>query len=177
MEQDLGIPKRSLGKIKADYKVKDLYEFYISKIDKKSIYNVKKTVYNNILKDFLETLYQQKIVLNNYEFTIPCRLGTLRIKQFKRRYKIDENNKLISKLACNYKATKELWARNPEAKKKKKLIFHENRHSDGYEFRCHWSKKKSNTPCKSFYQFIPCRTNKRFINECIKKGINLKFYE
>jgi len=174
---NLDIPKRGLSKIKGDYKSIDLYNYYKSLIEKGSKYDIKQKLFSSIIKDFNETLYQREIVLNNHEFTIPCRLGTLRIKQFKRRYKIDENNKLISKLACNYKATKELWAKNPKAKEDKKLIFHENSHSDGYEFRCHWSKKKSNTPCKSFYQFIPCRTNKRFISECIKKGINLKFYE
>lgn len=174
---NLNIPKRGLSKIKGDFKSIDLYNYYKSLIEKNSKYDIKQKVFSSIIKDFNETLYQREIVLNNHEFTIPCRLGTLRIKQFKRRYKIDENNKLISKLACNYKATRELWAKNPKAKENKKLIFHENTHSDGYEFRCHWSKKKSNTPCKSFYQFIPCRTNKRFISECIKKGINLKFYE
>lgn len=174
---NLNIPKRGLSKVKGDYKSKDLYNYYISLIEKGSKYDIKQKLFSSIIKDFNENLYQKEIVLNSHEFTIPCRLGTLRIKQFKRRYKIDENNKLISKLACNYKATKELWAKNPKAKEDKKLIFHENNHSDGYEFRCHWSKKKSNTPCKSFYQFIPCRTNKRFISECIKKGINLKFYE
>jgi len=174
---DLNIPKRGLSKIKADFKSIDLYTYYQSLIEKGSKYDVKRKLFTSILKDFNEIIYQKEIVLNSHEFNLPCRLGTLRIKQFKRNYKIDANNKLISKLATDYKRTKELWLRNPEARKLKKLVFYENKHSDGYEFRCHWSKKKSNTPCKSFYQFIPCRTNKRFINECIKKGINLKFYE
>jgi hypothetical protein len=169
--------KRSKGKFKSDYKTNDLFKFYIGKIEKNSIYDQKKSIFTKVISDFNDRIYKEHIVIKAYEFRLVGRLGKISIKQFKRKLKLNDENKLVSKLSCNYKKTKELWSNNEEAKKNKKLVYHTNEHTDGYEFRCHWNKKTSNVPCNNFYQFIPVRTNKRFIAKCFNEGLKLKFYE
>jgi hypothetical protein len=169
--------KRSKGKFKADYKTNDLFKFYKSRIEKGSIYDQNKTMFTKIISEYNDKIYREHIIMNAYEYRLAGRLGKISIKQFKRKLKLNDQNKLVSKLSCDYKKTKELWASNEEARKNKKLVYHTNEHTDGYEFRCHWNKKTSNVPCNKFYQFIPVRTNKRFIGKCFSEGLKLKFYE
>ena len=91
-------------------------------------------------------------------------LGTIKVVKFKPKFKFDEDGKLIKgKLYPNWKATKELWAKNSKAKEEKKLIYHVNDHSEGYQYKWVYDTYRNKSINKSAYNFIPVRTNKRRI--------------
>ena len=111
----------------------------------------------------------KEMLENAFEYILPFRLGIIRIKKYKAHYKVDEETgKIIGNLSPNWKATKELWKDNEKAKSEKKLVYHTNEHSDGYQYKWYFSNYRSNCINKSAYCFIPSRTNKRELASLIK---------
>mgnify|MGYP003635086132 CR=1 FL=1 len=110
-------------RITGDYGIHDYFKYYDSiYCEQKTFnaYNVGEKLYKSIIRDFLGEV-NDNIIHNNFEFKLPSRLGTLSIKKFKREFKTDENGKIITKFPVDWKTTKDLWEKNPEAKKNKKL--------------------------------------------------------
>lgn len=164
------IPKRTKGKHITDVKTKDLYNHYIDNIPKieslsggitSGSYDIKEQEYSKILKDINSSIIEI-IILENFEFKLPYFLGILSMKQKKVVYKLRRNGDLNTrKLAVDYKALKELWSRDEEARKNKTLVFHTNEHSDGYRISFFWSKMGANTIGIAAYYFMACRKVKR----------------
>ena len=161
--------KRGKGKIKVHYGRVDMYKHYIETSDKEPGTNqVSYSDYCTVLNMFNKGI-SKAIMEDAYEFILPKRLGTIRIKKYKPKVRLDDDGKLITNnLAVDYKATNELWQNNPEAKKAGKKVFHLNNHSDGYRYIWYYSTYRSNLPNKSLYRFIPTRTNKRELSRLIK---------
>jgi hypothetical protein len=168
---------RTKGKYKADVGSKDFYKHYKSTIEKKTVYDVEKALFTKILKE-INTEIMKLIITSNYEFTMPYRLGTLSIKKFKTKLKLDKNGDLIkSKIPIDYGKTLALWRVNPEAKLNKKVIYFLNDHTDGYRYTFHWNKTVSNIKNKSAYQFKASRNNNRMINKALLTIEGLDFFE
>jgi hypothetical protein len=161
--------KRGKGKIKVHYGRADMYKHYIESTEKlPEAAQVSYSDYCKVLNKF-NTDISTAIMESAYEFILPKRLGTVRIKKYKPKVRLDEEGKLLTNnLAVDYKATNELWENNPEAKKAGKKVFHLNNHSDGYRYIWYYSTYRSNLPNKSLYRFIPTRTNKRELSKLIK---------
>lgn len=168
---------RGKGKYKAGVATKEMYKHYKNNVEKNSVYDVTKTVYTKILKE-INSKIMNLIITTNYEFVMPYRLGTLSIKKFKTRLKLDENGNLIkSKLPVDYGKTNLLWKLDPEAKAKKKVIYFLNEHTDGYRHVFHWDKRSSNITNKSIYTFKASRENNRNINKALLTIEGLDFFE
>jgi len=158
--------KKRLRKIKVDCGRMDMYKAY-TKEDKLE-YKADYSLYSKILNLFNKKI-SKKIMEESFEYILPYRLGNLRIKKYKPSRKIDKNGNLDYKgLSPDWKATKELWKKDKNAKKNKKIVFHTNDHSDGYNYKWHFSNYRSNCENRSIYYFIPTRTNKRALAELIK---------
>ena len=81
----------------------------------------------------------------------------------------------INKLHPDWKATKQLWADDPDAKKEKKLIYHMNNHTNGMYIKYLFSKHHVGVKNLKIYSFIPSRGNKRLLAKHIKENdINIK---
>jgi len=184
---ELNIPVRTKGKHKTDIKNSDLYKFYrknIPSIESLSgkitsgSYDIKAKEYSDILKDINDNIINI-IILENFELVLPYRLGTLSMKQRVVKFKLDKDGNLNTKnLSVDYKATKELWSNNLEAKNNKTLIFHTNEHTNGNRMSYWWSKKKAFVQGVSAYYFLPCRQVKRKPTEFLKNADNkLLFFE
>jgi hypothetical protein len=170
---------RGKGKLISNIKNNDFYKHFLSCLKEiGSNLQLTQKEYIDIISDFNKAI-SKKIIYEAYEFNMFYRLGTLRIKKYKPKYEVDVNGKLITKkIPVDYKATKELWERDPVAKQNKKLIFHLNKHSDGYKGYFFWSKLKSNVPNKSGYSFKACRTNSRDLGKAFKDpNLKINFYE
>jgi hypothetical protein len=157
--------KRGPSKVKVDCGRMDMYRYYLknNKRDRTDY-----STYSKILNSFNKKV-SMKIMEHAFDFPIPFRLGTLRIKKYKPSIKIDKEGNLKHKgLSPNWKATKELWEVDKNAKKSKKIVFHTNDHSDGYNYKWHFSNYRSNCANRSVYSFIPTRTNKRILAQLIK---------
>jgi hypothetical protein len=125
------------------------------------------------LKDFLiiangymKFLIQK--VLEGEEVTMPARLGSLFIQGTKKSLKF--TLKGIPMLPPNWRKTKELWEKNPEAKQTKKIVYCLNEETDGVVYKLHWSKNRVPIENKLYYNFILTRANKRAIHQNIKQG-------
>jgi len=169
--------KRTIGKHKADISTKNFYRYYVKNTPKNSIYNLTPRQYGNILKD-INIEIMKLIITTNFELQITPRLGTLSIKKFKTKLVLDKNGDLIkTRLSIDFGKTNALWKVDPEAKKNKKVVYHINRHTDGYRYKFYWNKKYCAVKHKSFYTFKAARDNNRMIASAINTIPNLDYFE
>ena len=157
--------KKRPRKVKVDCGRMDMYKAYLknNKEDKVG-YSAYSKILNSFNKDISEIIMKE-----SFEYIIPYRLGNLRIKKYKPSIRIDKEGNLDYKgLNPDWKATNDLWATDKTAKDAKKLVFHINDHSDGYNYKWHFSNYRSNCANRTVYSFIPSRTNKRILAELIK---------
>jgi hypothetical protein len=157
--------KRGPRKHKADYGRMAMHTAYTKSTSE--LEKVGYSTYAKVLNEFNKAVVHE-ILQSAFEYIMPCRLGTLRIKKYKPTIKVLKNGSIKGKLKPDWKATKELWAKNEDAKKNKKLVYHTNDHSDGYEYKWHFSNYRSTCKNKSAYCFVPSRTNKRAITALVK---------
>jgi len=110
-----------------------------------------------------------KLLFETGELIVPERLGKLQIYGKKSKMKFDEDGN-IKGLAPDWKSTKELWARDEEAKKKKQVVFHFNENSGGVRYKLYWNKTRVLFSNKSLFRFRLSRANKRYLSSIIKDG-------
>jgi len=164
---------RGEGKIKIDKGVEDGYRYYKKSIaDKPDDYKISRSIYGKIIKDIHKEI-SRKILEESGSFRMPCGLPSVRIKKYKRQVRFREDGSIDPKsLAVNWKATRELWDKNEEAKKKKKLVYFINDHSDGYSATFILEKYAANVPNLSLYRFKCTRSNDRRLGEIMLDPYN-----
>ncbi len=140
---------KRLKKVDKSATLKNAYKTY------EDFYNVGYKKYRSICEDF-NKLIMDNILLKSHEFKMPYRLGTLRIKKKKMNY--SQKNK--NKLKIDWKATRE----------NKKVIYHLNDHTNGFNYRWYWLKREAVVKNKSVYSFQATRTNKRRLAALLKNN-------
>lgn len=155
--------KGKKNKIKHGYGIGDYYNFYKENYDNP----VDKKLYRKIIKDYHQQLYTE-IIEHAYDFKLPFRLGVLCLRKYKPKLELRSDNKLINNNPPDFKKTKELWERDPEAKKNRVIVRHLNRHSNGFVFTFKYFKQTANYKNQTVFQFEPVRKVKQYINKCIK---------
>lgn len=132
--------------------IKHIYQYYIKDISENSKYYQDYRIFRDICEDANKELSNE--ILEGYFFTMPYRLGTIRIKK----RKVDLNN---------LKPDFGLFNRSNENYKNKHL----NEHSGNYYVRYYWTKRvETLIKNKSVYSFIPTRANKRELAKRIKEN-------
>jgi hypothetical protein len=114
---------------------------------------VSKRVYKDICKDFNKAI-AHKVLTEAYEFRLPYRLGSLRIKGQKMSFK-DKRT-----LRIDYQKTKELGH----------TVYHLNNHTNNYMYRWWWNKMLAIVKNKGAYLFKPTREHKRTLAKLLKEG-------
>ena len=137
--------------MKKSYTISDFYEFYLSYIERETVYDVDYKTYRQIVEDYFKSIVEE-IMENSREFKLPCRLGNLSI--VKRQPKNFDNKSL----RIDYH----------ESKVQGKAVYFINEHSNYYKFRFLWSKKDCLLTNKTKYQFVASRANKRRLAQIIK---------
>lgn len=168
---------RGETKVKIDYTLDDVWDLF--KLDYLSKYVTKQKVDKRIFAKIAKELNQEiinMIIEKNFEYVLPCNMGIISIKKSKAEPKLRPDGKLVNNLSMDYKATRELWLTNPEAKEKKKKVFHTNEHSGGWRYSFFWSKKEASAQGKKVYMFKTVRANSRAIAEKTKANPHLDFY-
>ncbi len=168
---------RTGGKYNSDFNILDIYKFYkqSQKDKKKDIIDL--STFRSILKYHNDEICKS-IVKESTEFRMPYRLGYLRIRKFKQRIISDADGKLkTDHMKIDWKSTNELWEKNEEAKRIKKLVFHTNNHSNGFYYKWYWDKRSCNIKNSSVYSLVISRQYKRLIPETIKNNDSIDYYE
>jgi hypothetical protein len=133
----------------------DCYPLYKNKTEEEGE-RVARSVFRQINIQYIQFMMEK--VMNGESIVFPHSLGTLGVVG--RKQKMDVN-KMYNGLSPNWKQTKELWERDPQAKQIRKLIFNTNEHSSGIRYKFLWGKKNIPIPNKIFYSLRICREKKR----------------
>lgn len=159
-----------------NYGIRDAYKFYRKKYNSENTIN--SSEFSAICKNFNKKV-SNLIMYENFSFLLPFRLGRIRIRKYKPKTYIQKDGTLDkSRLRPDWQATNKLWFNNPQAKKEKKLVFHLNNHTDGFQHRWFWEKLTSNVKNNSAYSFIPSRNNKRTLASVLKnEELEVDYFE
>lgn len=147
--------KRTEGKIISDYGIKDYYKYYCN--NSNNPIDAKK--YNKIISEFNKGIVDL-IINQSLEYTPPTLQFTFCVRKAIRIPRI-KNNKLINTAPVDWKATKELWENNAEAKEKKIIIKFLNNHTSKFIFRIKALKTGNYFLNKKLYRFKACRSFQR----------------
>lgn len=162
-------------KIKRDYKTKEFYKFYKSTVKDPLPYDaVVNFLYGRNNIGIMEEI-RNEIVYNAYSFYLPHRLGLIRVRKKEPKIHFNDDGSLNYKksmMKVDWKSTKELWEKNPEAKEKKVRVFYLNKHTNGAICSPVWEKYSSNVKNKTVYKFLPVRWFYRQVAKAVKSGNN-----
>jgi len=120
-----------------------------------------------ITKGFMQFI--MKKVLDGESVQLPLNAGKLEVVGKKIRPKLKPDG-TMSGVAPDWVATKKLRDENPEAKKKRTVVYHFNEHSNGVRYKIRWYKLHSGVKNRSVYAFYLARKNKRELSDNIMKG-------
>lgn len=153
---------KRVHKNKKDYGIGDYRNYYNKRYDK----NISKSIYNSIITDFNNGI-KDLIINDSLIYKMPSLNLEILIKKEKRVPRI-QNGKLVNNIPPDWKATKELWEKDPEAKEKKLLVRHNNSHTSNYIYRIYCKKFKCNIKSKNLIKFKPNRMFQRDLAKRIK---------
>lgn len=142
-------------KLKSDFGIRDYYKFYKNN----SVDPVNRGLYNDIITEFNEEI-KHLIIEKGLTYQLP-KLGFEIVLKKQKRVPRIVNGKLVNTIPPDWKATKALWERDPEAKENKTIVRYNNYHTSNYVFRIYFKKFKSNMKGRSLIKFQPTRGFKR----------------
>lgn len=170
--------KRGKGKNTGDIKKYDFFSYFTKNTQYKKL---TRKVYDAFISELL-LKFSEAVVKENLELKIGA-LGYVRV-QARDLHFLNKEGKLSKSLKPDWKKTWESWMEKyPKLTedeivevKDKKLIYHENEHTNG-EFYLHlWDNKTALVKFKSFYKFKASRKYCRMINEEVRKVPRTVFY-
>ena len=116
--------------------------------------------YSAVVKSFNQRV-MELILFEAFEFEMPYRLGSIRIKKSKTYFK-------PKNMKPDWKKTKELGQK----------VYHMNDHTNSFNFRFYWKKKNATFINKSMYSFTAARKNKRQLAALLKDEFReVDYYE
>jgi DNA polymerase elongation subunit (family B) len=126
-------------------------------------------------KDFCKIVNEfnkhiMNLVFEGDEVKLPEKMGTLSVRGKKVIPRYNEELGRIDNEAVDYGETNKLWAKCPECKEKKQVVYHLNEHTDNIRYKFFWSKDRMIVENKLFYTMIFTRTNKRHLSQLIQNG-------
>jgi len=158
---------RGKNKLRADNTIIDCYKYYVKQTG--NPYNLSQSQYISIWKAVISEVVDM-IIINKFELFLPRRMGSLRIKRYKTKFKLKEDGELDTrKIPVDYPATLKLWEKDPVAKENKKLVFILNEHSDNHRAFWYWDKRTCTVKNQSKYAFKAARKNSRMLAKAIKE--------
>jgi hypothetical protein len=177
--------KRGKQKIDNHITIIDGYKEYIkagnTPISSKDFTAIHKEINDSVLKLIRET---------NFVYTLPQKMGRLRIKKFKPRVKISPEGELNWKqMRVDYKKTWEYWRglfpgmsddqilEQPHEKRPK--VYHYNNHSAGYRYKHFWDKSSAYFKGKTAFVFKPVRDVSRALPIFLKSldALTVDYFE
>jgi len=169
--------KRGEGK-KSDITKYDFFSFY----RKHSQFSkLERTQYSRFIKELL-IAYSEAIVKEALELKLG-KLGYIRVQSKKLNF-FNKEGKLQKSLKPDWQATWKYWERLYEGKtrdeiteiKNKKVIYHQNTHTQQEFYRHLWDKATAIVKYKRFYTFKPSRQYSRLIAQVVKDPNRNVFY-
>jgi len=174
--------KRGKGKKLADYALHDIYKFYKTLDGEK----VPSNIFRAVLKDY-NTKALEKVVYEGEDFELEAGMGSIRIRKFNNKPKLNKDGEVKNKFAVDWPETHKRWREIYPGKTDEEIlkipnkprVFHLNEHTDNWVLKWHWDKITCTVPNQSAYRFYPVRTIKRNAAKVWKEvpGMHTKYYE
>lgn len=179
----LGVSKYYFGKY--GWKSSTIYYAYrktFKRSERKSEQFVSRKVFLEILEKFNLAMFD--LVINKaFEFKIPWGLGNWKILRFIKPLKLKANGELdVRNMSPDWGKTWKLWSSMypgksraeiralPKDKYDKPMVWHENKHTDGYQMKFFWEKLRSKVVNKSVYCFELNQACKKKLSQAIFKN-------
>lgn len=165
-----------MGAPKANYRVKDIWERENPGIDKKS-FSAFVTECNHAL---MRAAIMENIIIN-----LPS-MGSLQIKKIKPKVTNEDGTIRKKGLKVDFGATRKMWAAmypglSIEEIKRiegRPIVYHTNKHSNGYVYKVKWDTLTTTLPGKSCYEFRMARQHTRFLSAMGQDpNVDIDFYE
>lgn len=162
--------KERIHRHKLDVYAKDFYKFYRKQCKENGIKALgRQAQYIKIINDINDSIIN-RITIKAEDYFMPEGLGIITVRKIKQNYE-------ANKLPINWKATKDLWEEDEEAKEKKTLVRHLNEHTNGYIYRLVWIVDSRALKNKTFYHFKAMRKPARFLAKVTKGEVKIDYYE
>lgn len=145
------ISKRTEGKIKAHYGMKDYYKFYCKDNPNK----VSAAKFNKVMSECNEGIVN--LIINQGLEYIPIKIQMIFCVRKTKRIPRIKNGKLVNTNPIDWKATLELWDTYEESKENKTIIRYLNNHTSRNIFRIKALKTGLHYPNKKLYKFKAVR--------------------
>lgn len=134
--------------MKYSHTLVDFYDEYDGRLNKET--------YKEVIKVYSEVLIEH--LLKGYKVILPSGMGYLRISKGKFKAK-----------APNWAKTAQVYGEhNEQNPDNKKVIYHDNSHTDGYRIKVLWKRNTLPIKNKSLYVFKFTRYNSRKISKLIQ---------
>lgn len=131
-------------------------EIYSHSRKSKYPFTVSKKDYSKVISSFNKFLVE--VLKENGEVNLPF-IGKLLFAGKKQKLQYTKDGKKL-KEAPDWKATRELWKVNEEARLNKERVYHDNFHTNGIRYKMYWI-PTSIMRNRRLYKFIPARDLKR----------------
>lgn len=176
--EDNNFLKRGKGKIKGSIKKDAFYNFYEKNCKEKKISRI---AYNAFLKELLDN-FSKAIVELGLELKI-VKVGKIRIKSNKLNF-FKKDGTRSKHLRVNWQATWDYWhtkysnltKQEITEVKNKKVLYHDNDHTNQEFYSHHWDNLTMSLKYKTFYNFKPSRQYSRLIAKVVKDPNRKVFY-
>ena len=167
-----------LQRIPIDIKMVHYYERYKKDYAHKyPQYVCSKKFYSKVFGHLMERVIEM-LIYENKGLHFPYINGSLRILKEKPEPKFRKDGELINRPPVDYKKTKELWERDPEAKENKQKVYHTNEHTNGYVMKWYFTRDKMHHQYKPYYMFKISQLNKERLTEALlKHGKELNYFQ
>jgi len=153
--------------------LKNIYRFYKPTSYKSVPFNVFKRVWTTFITEVMKDIIQ-----GGKDFSMPS-LGSIGIRKQKVIVAMTPEGDIDKRyLRPDWKATKDLWSRDKKAKKNKQLVFHLNKHFNGFNCKFVWDKRTCSVANNTAYSLIMTREHKRELSRVIQdENIEVDYYE
>ena len=136
--------------------IKEIFKFYKQSASRPTDFRTFKRVWMTFIEQVV-----QSIILEGRDFNMPS-LGSVGIRKQKVIVAMTPEGDIDKRyLRPDWKATKFLWARDEVAKKAKRLVYHLNKHFNGFNCKWFWDKSTCSVQNNTAYSLVMTRVNKR----------------
>lgn len=152
-----------------------IYKMYVINREDKNQPSLTHNQFKRVAYAFMKGL-SGMILEEAFEYKIPAKMGYLRIRSSKIKYKIKDGRIMPKKGIINWGECRKLWyemypgltLKEIKLIKDKPLIFYTNEHTNGEVYRWYWDKHTCMVPRHTIYTFEPVKQNRMKLREIIK---------
>lgn len=157
--------------MKSTVNLTDSYSTYTNRIEEGKT-KVNKKLYLEIVYGFMKFTVDRMVEGDEIFLGAGESLGSIRVQGHKVKPRLNENGE-VRGLAPDWVKTKELYAKDPQAKAEKRVLYCFNEHTDGIRYKIVWKRFFAKLKSNSLYNLTFTKGPngvKRKVSNAVKSG-------